>query len=160
MTLRTKDSYAWHLRDFLDEILVVCPKCEKKAIVKRGTDPSGRFDEWTTRVICTLCGYTKSLNEVASGARKRKKWIMVQLSGDPYFALPLWLSERVGEEELWAYNYRHLDFLKTHVEARHRERTLDTISNKSVGSRLPRWMTSKKNRESIRKSLDNLRNKV
>jgi hypothetical protein len=40
-----------------------------------------------------------------------------------------------------------------------RERNDVEYSNKSLGSRLPKWMTSKKNREEVLKAIDKLKNK-
>ena len=159
MNTRTKNSYETYLWDFLNEIFIICPMCSKKALVKRGLDSSGKLDEHTTRMFCTQCGYNKSLDNIAKNAREKQMIIMIKISGDPYFGQPLWLSERVGDEFLWAYNYNHLDFLKKYVEANLRERNLDNISNKSLGSRLPKWINSKKNRLTILKVIQNLENK-
>ena len=78
---------------------------------------------------------------------------------DPYFHQPLWLKSDCGENTLWAYNYEHLDFLERHVEAKLRERNIESIENKSLGSRLPKWITSKKNRELVLKTIKQLKEK-
>jgi hypothetical protein len=59
------------------------------------------------------------------------------------------LQANVGEYVLWAYNYEHLIFLQQHVAATLRERKGEEKMNQSLGSRLPRWMTSAKNREKV-----------
>ena len=71
----------------------------------------------------------------------------------------LWLSIQLKEGELWAYNLEHLEFIKNHISANLRERTLENISNKSIGSRLPKWMTSKSNRNDVLKAIEKLKNK-
>ncbi|MEO6133505.1 MAG: hypothetical protein ABIP35_00035, partial [Ginsengibacter sp.] len=60
---------------------------------------------------------------------------------------------------LWAYNLEHLDFLRGHIEATLRERNGQELLNKSLGSRLPKWMTAKKNREPLLKKISELQNK-
>jgi hypothetical protein len=60
---------------------------------------------------------------------------------------------------MWAYNREHIAFLKLHIEAKLRERNGQELANKSLGSRLPKWMNSKKNREPLLKSLTELQNK-
>ena len=77
-------------------------------------------------------------------------------SVNSYFHLPLWQTINCCNNIFWAYNYEHLEFLKNHIESKLRERNLDEISNKSIGSRLPKWMTSKKNRETVLKIIQQL----
>jgi hypothetical protein len=78
---------------------------------------------------------------------------------DPFFYLPLWLKTDFEGHSIWAYNLEHLHFLRQHIEAKLRERNGQELSNKSIASRLPRWMTSKKNREIILKKMDELQKK-
>jgi hypothetical protein len=61
---------------------------------------------------------------------------------------------------LWAYNYDHLNFLKDHIQATLRERNAQEPSNQSLGSRLPAWMTSAKNREAVLKGIAHLQQKA
>ncbi len=53
----------------------------------------------------------------------------------------------------------YIEFLKLHIEAKLRERNGQELANKSLGSRLPKWMNSKKNREPLLKSLTELQYK-
>lgn len=78
---------------------------------------------------------------------------------DPFFRLPLWPVTSLDSEILWAYNVEHLQFLAAHIQSKLRERNLDNMSNRSLGSRLPKWMTSKKNREMVLKKIGELQNK-
>ena len=157
-TPRTKDSYQTQLSQFMNEVLIVCPSCCKKAIVKK--------NEETIKIICLNCGYSKMLSEKpdvilhqSSSKIIKGKYTIIGGAVDPYFHLPLWLKQDCCENLFWAYNYEHLDFLKKYVEAKLRERNLDEISNKSIGSRLPKWMTLKKNRDIVLKTIHQLMNK-
>lgn len=158
---RTKDTYAKSLYEFMKEMLVVCPACGKKAVIKMpDTDKQQESD---TRLICTNCGYSKRLDEMPDLILHVSKYKAIkgkiQVVGgaiDPWFHLPLWLKVDCCEHVLWAYNYEHLYFLKTHIGAKLRERNTVENSNKSIGSRLPKWMTSKNNRDTVLKTIDQL----
>ncbi len=63
------------------------------------------------------------------------------------------------DNTLWAYNVEHLDFLAEHIGAKLRERNGQELLNGSIGSRLPKWMTSKKNREALLKKITELKSK-
>ena len=73
---------------------------------------------------------------------------------DPFFHLPLWFCTELSGETLWAYNSDHLDFLAEHVGAKLRERNGFTFNVKSVGARLPRWMTAANNRDAVLKAIE------
>jgi hypothetical protein len=139
-----------------------------KAIV-RGPEggPYGfNREEEDVKLVCVKCGYNKHLAKkpttIISGVQQRHdegQYFIIGDSIDPYFHQPLWLSMKCCGETLWAYNYEHLNFLKHHVEAKLRERTLDEIKNKSLGSRLPKWMTSKRNRSVVVNAIEQLSKK-
>ncbi len=61
-------------------------------------------------------------------------------------------------QTLWAMNLEHLDFLERYVESDLRERIPNI--NKSLASRLPQWIKSKKNRNEILKGISKLRLKL
>jgi len=122
------------------EVLVVCPRCEAMAHVRgEGLGPR--------RLTCTGCGLTRE-----SG--KRTLW---GEPVDPWFALPLWLQAPFRGEVLWAFNERHLGELRAYVAAQHREH--GTGTTRSTFARLPRWMTSAKNRDDVLAALDELARK-
>ena len=76
-----------------------------------------------------------------------------------YFGEPLWLQTACGSETLWVYNGLHLAWLMGFVSAGLRERSRDPKSgwsNQALASRLPRWMTSAKNRDRVLKALNKL----
>jgi hypothetical protein len=126
------NAYEKKINDFYEDVIIVCRNCESKAIAKKIVK--------TIKITCQTCGYNKIENTI-------------------YVNYNYWLSINFSGNELWAYNYEHLDFLTNHITAELRERNLTSISNNSIGSRLPKWMTSKKNRENILKALEKLKNK-
>lgn len=167
MELRAKDSYQTLIYDFLKfDILVSCPNCSKQALVKSDNFSFRNTDESNVKVICINCGYNKRLLEKPSSIlhSSNEKTIagrhyVIGGAIDPFFYLPLWLTTDFEKNTLWAYNFEHLDFLRGHIEAKLRERNGQEPVNKSLGSRLPKWMTSKKNREIILKRISELQNK-
>ena len=76
-----------------------------------------------------------------------------------FFHLPVWLSVDFSGETLWAYNLEHLNFLAEHVGAKLRERNSLAFNVRSIGARLPRWMTAADNREAILKAIEKLKEK-
>ena len=138
--------------DFIKfDILVACPNCSEKAIVKTDNFSFKNIKQSDVKVICLNCGYNKKLGEkpesvLYSYNNKVTTWRPFVIGGavDPFFYLPLWLKSDFQENILWAYNVKHLDFLRVHVEAKLRERSGQELFNKSLGSRLPKWMASKK----------------
>jgi hypothetical protein len=138
---------------FQDEFLVQCPSCNSCAVVRR-IDPENTDWFAPRRFSCKACGCSKdwSRREIA------RPWYSEPV--DDYFHYPLWLQIPCCGETLWAYNQRHLDFIEAFVRAELRERKPDEQygwSNRSLFSRLPKWMQSRKNREAILKAIAKLR---
>lgn len=104
-----------------------CPKCDGPARVTR---------ELHEELRCIKCGHLQQQQ----------------------FDTPLYLTATVGGEELWVYNVAHLDALAAWLGASLRERPGDDgLVNKTMMSRLPRWMKSAKNRPKILQALAKLR---
>ena len=133
---RSKNSYALTPYDFEKNILVVCPNCGQQALANRVPR-----DKTNTRayfkVTCPHCAYTKNMYSSS-------------------LKVPLWLSVLFEGNMIWAYNYEHLALLKKHVEATLRERNNYPNRNGSIGSRIPRWMSSAKNRKKVLKYIEKL----
>jgi hypothetical protein len=160
------NAYEKTLYEFLENIYVVCPTCESQAIVRsKGFLKSN--EEKETKLICTKCGMNKYYSETpkekwtskGSGIEYEFRTMVLGTTIDPYFRLPLWLQKEMPYGVLWAYNYEHLDFLENHIRAELRNRENSAIRNKSLGSRLPKWMTSKKNRAEILNGIEKLKQK-
>jgi hypothetical protein len=121
------------------EVLVVCPRCAARAVVR----PSGS----ARRLTCSSCGLARE----TSG--KTSTW---GEPVDPWFLRPLWLQAELLGHTVWAFNDRHLDALRAHVAAGLRERTPSRGAAMSMLEKLPAWMTSAKNRDDVVGVLDGL----
>lgn len=129
------------IAQFYDTILVHCPKCDAKAVI-RTKDKSTHEKQLT----CTTCSYTKR----------------GPLPLHTYFP-KLWLRTRCGKHELWAVNEEHLQFIKEYVSAKLRERSPHPEhgwSNQSLASRLPQWIKSAKNRDQVLTCIKRLEQKA
>lgn len=158
--VRSKDSYRYQLYEFMDRILVVCPSCGRKAIVYGGRLTGLNPAITNVKVVCGSCGFNKYIDEMPKRQDDKQKKGLFLLFGkpvDPYFRLPLWLQSDFENEVFWAYNEQHLALIEEHVAAGLRERNGQDIRNKSIGARLPRWLTSAKNRSAVLKMINELR---
>lgn len=134
-----------------DPTLVYCPKCKSKSFVF----PHG---ESKVKFSCLNCAYTK----IKSTSYRSFDWY-AENPTDSYFGFDLWLKTGCVGESLWAFNKRHLRFLESYVSANIRERERHDEwgwHNSSLASRLPKWLKSAKNRESILKAINELKVKV
>ena len=110
--------------------LVVCPRCGACAVVR------------AARLVCAGCALDR-----ISPARTEAFWLSTPCCG----------------EELVAVNARHLDVLEGFVLATHRERRRDPATgwnNRSVTSRLPRWMKAAGNRDELARGFARLRRRL
>lgn len=158
---RNNKSYEVLIYDFTAEVEVVCPNCSKKALVK--TD---KFHDENAKLICIQCRYSKISNKSPAKNIKTKDYnallqnaVVIAAGIDPYFRLPLWRTAYIGANLFWVYNMAHLNFIKDFVSAKLRERDNSEMRNKSLGSRLPKWITSSKNRALILKTIERLEKK-
>ena len=144
------DSYRQQLYALTNRILVHCPACGKQAAV---TAP-GMLRQDTgikdTRLTCGHCGYHVSRKGITGTGQ------LLGAPVDPYFRQPLWLTRSCCGQCLWAYNAEHLALLQQHIGARLRERSGPGHINKSIGSRLPRWMTAAGNRQAVLQAIREL----
>lgn len=162
MEERSKQTYQTLLYQFAKDILVVCPQCSEQAIVHTGDFETLRKSQCDIKVVCTTCGYNKTLEKVSPRQEPKQKKGNVLIFGgpiDPFFHLPVWLQADFSGQTLWAYNLEHLEFLAEHVGAKLRERNTGPRMNRSIGARLPRWMTAAGNREAVLKAIEKLKGK-
>jgi len=106
------------------------------------------------KLVCRGCGHS------VAWAKREIRRGDARLAVDDYFERPLWLQTRCAGHVLWAYNREHLEFLEAFVRATLRERLKDGAggwSNRSLASRLPKWIKSARNREAILRGLARLR---
>ncbi|MEW9555880.1 hypothetical protein [Nonomuraea sp. NPDC050783] len=141
--------------DFIDEVLVRCPRCDGCAVVlarpgspEDGEAAPGVMDPHR-RLHCPGCGYCK--DEQAGPA-------VVGGPVDPFFRRPVWLQASCRGHVLWAYNARHLDLLETYVAAKLRERgRLAAGAPASLVERLPTWLKAARNRAEVLRTIERLR---
>lgn len=168
MEEKTRNIYELTIYDVIEpEILVVCPKCNHKATIKTGKFSSMVYSEGQIKLVCGSCGYNKKFSETSPSLSSTTtdinsatgRGIAVGIAKDPFFHLDLWLSKSCSDHVLWAYNKFHLSIIQAHISAPLRNRNLNFSNNRSLGSRLPKWMTSRKNREAVMKALKDLEEK-
>lgn len=140
---------------FDDEILVVCPQCKGRALVRR-QDPTSQDHFAPRRVSCGNCGFARDCTE----RRSSMTWRIPPVDG--VFGLPLLLQAPCCGQILWAWNQRHLEFIEYFVRAKLRERQSHPVYgrfNSSLASRLPSWTKKGGNREEILKTIESIRRK-
>jgi hypothetical protein len=140
-----------HLLDFMNEYAVVCPRCKKLArvaIVDTAAPPLFA----PRRLSCLSCGHVAKWQ--GSGVRS---WFSNE-PRDWYFDQPFFYRISCCGHELWVFNRRHLQFLREFVSAKIRSRSKGQCgwSNRSLASRMPRWISSARHREDILASLAKL----
>jgi hypothetical protein len=150
--------------DFVDTFLVTCPRCAERATVHASTEST------PARLLCTACGLQREWVCRKKGVRvsgKASAWeegaYVLGGPADPYFHHPLWLQAPCCGHTLWAYNRRHLAFLRAYVAAtdrRRAERDDKDSRNRLLESRLPRWMKAAKNRDAVVRGLAALEEKL
>lgn len=165
MAIRSNLGYQTFIYQLARDVLVVCPVCSGCATVKANGFPFPRNQYDEIKIVCTQCGFNKVLPRnptvlVNAGRvpskRTEGKHLIFGVPIDPFFHLSLWITANVRGNLLWAYNYEHLKFLRQFVEAELRERNGVKSTNGSIGSRLPKWMTSRKNRKDVLRVLEKL----
>ncbi|MCB1503435.1 MAG: hypothetical protein KDJ47_00510 [Hyphomicrobiaceae bacterium] len=146
------------LLDFIDCIDVACPRCGHHALVRmERRQGTGIVTSPPARLSCHHCGLIRT--------QRRDKTSMWRYSlradgRDPYFGIQLWLQEPTRHGLVFAYNEAHLQVLETFVGAELRERNASRAirwNNRSMASRLPRWMKRAQNRDEMLATLARLR---
>jgi hypothetical protein len=132
---------------FIDEVLVDCPQCRGLAVVLA----PGGLRAKSPALSCSGCGFNRS--GWPNGASIPPS-IRLGEPFDPYFGYPLRLQKPLGREVLWAYNRRHLAFLRAFIGAGIRPKT--PHANASLASRLPAWMKKATRRAHLLKGIASL----
>ncbi len=133
--------------DFESRVLIRCPKCDQCAIAEA-------MDVNKMRYTCGACGMAQ---EVPPG-----KWVYTK-NAQGGANVSLWLETKCCGHLLWAYNREHLEFLEAYVSALLREQRPSPDGrwhNAALASRLPKWMSSAKNREDVLKGIERLKERL
>ena len=136
------------ISDFYTEALVVCPKCEKKALARVD------YEAQQARLFCAHCGYNKVTSTDMSFYGVTGRW---KIPANHYFQAELWLQYPFKDNVFYAYNMAHLEYLEQYISAtlrEHKDRTHFTLLEK-----LPLFYHEAKNREPLLKLIAKLKNK-
>lgn len=133
-----------------------------KMIVKRNCDncgkaisieiPNQKEPSEKVTLSCPHCGVTRTFEP-----RNEPYNIQYKSSGvvsDPLFNLPLWLQVEVKDNLFWAYNRRHLQDIKTYVQAKLRERQSEGYT--TMVEKLPKFIKDAKSRKAVLKAIEQL----
>jgi hypothetical protein len=138
-----------------NEVLIECPRCGKCASHKPVAQDVGPRDWFAPRrLVCSHCALTRDWHEKHIYRCWRES-----PPRDDYFNAVLWIRGSCRSNEIWAYN-RRLELIEKYVAAKHRQHVSTTDSGCSNGSfvnRLPRWITSAKNREDVLATIDRIK---
>ncbi|WP_164122242.1 hypothetical protein [Sphingobacterium sp. xlx-130] len=154
--MKTLNPYIVRNEDFTDRIDVVCPRCEKKALViGAGLYVPMAEHEEKVRFSCVSCGYAIKYENTpktpvyvnSRGLTKYSRLLYPNAPIDPFFGFALWYCIEVNEGTLWAYNLEHLSVIEAYLKDSLRERNGLPYQNNSIASRLPKWVSAAKNRE-------------
>jgi len=135
--------------------MVRCPRCDGRAEYRVIPSIEAPHDRQGPRLVCTSCSLTRQADSPF--------WRYCKDGRDPYFGLPLWLQTNCRGKVLWAYGPQHVAHVESYIGAEIRERRRHPKwgwSNKSMESRLPRWMVLAKNRDPVLKALNTLRDRA
>jgi len=174
------------LRWLMDDVLVACPRCRRRAHIKRFTDEAPRY--FSFRLTCAHCGCSRD-NLEGYGYRGDE----IQPRSALYMGHSLWLKCSARGHCLWALNQCHLNYLEAYIAATLRERVMsrsvisvmdpkfgilfkardETIRENfvidqngrvrngyHVVSRLPTWMVLKSNRQHVLRGFEKLRKRL
>jgi hypothetical protein len=156
----TSSAYQLQHSDFSHEVVIVCPKCAGKALVKG----PGLYNDHVAKLtycVCIHCAYNQKYQEkkvdfLRTNSSGKVFGYQVQLLGaevDPFFHHPLWYRAPCLEGTIWAYNVAHLELIEAFVATTNRSRNGLPYKNSSIAARLPKWMTASKNRPTVLKCI-------
>jgi hypothetical protein len=141
------------LSEFMNELLVGCPRCQKLAHLRSDMSPELESQAGGHRLTCTHCGLVRdqlSIHPYDIGAEIRGS------------GLKLWLVHACCGEQLWAMNEKHLNFLINWIgqSQRPRQRNESGYVNRSLESRLPQWMLQAHHRKEVLACCDSLKKRL
>lgn len=162
------NAYTLQNEDFLDHIDVVCPKCEKHAVVTGGKPNQYSVEaDHDIRCACSHCGFVSHFNDIAKstvftnsrGVAVKSHILFFNSPCDPFFQYKVWFNMPTTYGFLWAYNLEHLNIIEKFIADKIRSRNGLENKNKSIASRLPTWVSSAKNRDCLLKTIKKFKEK-
>ncbi len=118
-----------------------CPNCGAKWLSAEVKINRAKPFKDHAEAVCSVCGKVSYLSLAWTQADDSAKPL------DPFFRYDLWLQTECANNVLWVYNEKHLSYLREYIEADLRQD--DGRKKWSMISRLPKWMTSAKNRKDV-----------
>ncbi len=126
--------------------------CDHCGQLIKVTVPNQKNKKSTLRIPCPHCETVRIYQP--KNQEDRLIYQSSSNSNDPVFNLPLWLQTSVKGHLFWAYNYQHLNEIKTYVISELRERQSNYYM--TMVERLPQFIKSAKNRNAILKIIEKL----
>lgn len=142
-----------YLRDVMGPYLVQCPRCSGGAKV----EVKGEYPDAEAALYCEGCGHFDK-KEIYSKANRLT--FVVGHSVDPYYHLSLLLQTGCCGSVLWAYNWRHLQFIEDVVSAKLRKTNSIRRCPTPLSQRLPKWMLSRKHRDEVLRAIRRIKAKL
>ncbi|KIA83644.1 hypothetical protein OA84_09160 [Kaistella solincola] len=136
------------LSHFQDHVDVVCPGCGKKAAA------TADHEKKEARLYCLHCGFSKIATTTTEVLGIRGD---LKIPAHEYFGAKLWFAAPFKNEEFFAFNLEHLDYLEAYISAtlrEHKDRSHFTLLEK-----LPRFYHEAKNREALLRLIAKLKAK-
>ncbi|MET4104823.1 endogenous inhibitor of DNA gyrase (YacG/DUF329 family) [Hymenobacter sp. UYP22] len=135
---------------FFDLVLkVYCNQCSHKIVVETS---EVKQKKESIRVRCSECGGVESYKPTYIA---HTGYSYAFDGVDPFFQLPLWYQASFKDELFWAYGPEHLLYLEQYIGARLRERNQRLYA--TMVERLPQFIKSAKNRDSLLKLLERMK---
>lgn len=134
------------LSEFSKEVVVHCIKCNKKALA------TVNYEKNEAKLICEYCGLNKIKTTELKITGILSQW---KLPAHQYFNAKIWLSYPFKDEEFWAFNYKHLDYLMRFIAAELRERPDRT--HFTLLEKLPKFYSDAKNRTALIRLIEKLK---
>jgi Zn ribbon nucleic-acid-binding protein len=138
----------YRLSDFQDEVWVVCPSCQRKAMA------INQAEQQTSRLLCASCGYSRTCTTTAELAGITAS---TRQAAHIYFGAELWLQHPYKNEVFWAYNGKHLSYLEQYISAKLRQHT--NRNHFTLIEKLPKFYHEAKNRADLLKIIKKLKDK-
>lgn len=145
---RFKDQHKT-LNDFQNEVWVHCLQCYKQTVARLLTEDK------KARITCAHCGNHKEVSTLI--AYNNGSYYELKQATHTYFGASLWFAHPFKNDVFWAYNRAHLEYLENYISAKlreHKDRTHFTLLEK-----LPKFYHDAKNRDSLLKIIEKLKNK-
>lgn len=136
------------ITDFQQEVDVVCPKCQKKALA------TVNYEDKQAKLICKHCGYIDIKESAVTFLGVHDYF---RTAAHVYFDAELWYLTPFKNDVFFAYNDAHLNYLEQYIGAKlreHKDRSHFTFLEK-----LPKFYHEAKNRNTLLKLISKLRNK-